>query len=63
MADPSTGLAPSAATTASAAGGALAVVIVAVFHQYGINFAAGVEAAIAVIITTIAGYLPAAGRK
>lgn len=66
MNDPTTtppGLVPSNSTVASGAGGALAVLIVAVCHQFGLNFPAGVEAAIAVIITTVAGYLPKAGRQ
>ena len=56
-------LTPSGSSVASSFGGSLAVIIVFIFHAYGINFPAGVEAAIAVLITTVAGYLPTSGRR
>ncbi len=56
-------LVPSGSTISSGVGGAVAVIIVAVFHVFGINFPAGVEASIAVVITAIAGYIPPSGRR
>ena len=63
MADQSPSLTPSNSTTGSAIGGALAVVIVYIFSLKGITLPAGVEAAVAAIMGTMAGYLPASGRK
>jgi hypothetical protein len=57
------GLAPSGSTIASGIGGGLAAVGVFVLHLFGINLPAGIEAGIAAIITALAGYLPASGRK
>lgn len=61
--DPSPGLTPSNSTVASGLGGALAVLTVMGFHSKGIDFPAGGEAALAVVLTTLAGYLPRAGRR
>jgi hypothetical protein len=60
---PSAGLAPSASTTGSIIGAALATIIVYIFHLKGIDFPAGMEAAIGALISVLAGYLPAAGRR
>lgn len=57
------GAMPSNSTTATAVGGALATVTIAILGAKGITFPAGVEAALAVIFATLAGYLPASGRK
>jgi hypothetical protein len=62
-APPTPGFVPSASTTGSAIGAALATIIVYGFHTKGIDFPAGMEAAIGAIITVLAGYLPAAGRR
>jgi hypothetical protein len=61
--NPSPGLTPSASTNATAVGGALATLII-----YGLSFAhitlpPGAEAAVAVLVASIAGWLPASGRK
>lgn len=56
-------LAPSNSTVGSGIGGALAVLIVMICHARGLDFPAGAEAAISVLITAIAGYIPTAGRK
>jgi hypothetical protein len=56
-------LAPSNSTVGSGIGGALAVLIVMICHERGLDFPAGAEAAISVLITAIAGYIPTAGRK
>ena len=58
-----TGVVPSNSTTASAAGGSLAAIIIYILSFKGITFPAGMEAALAVVISTLAGYLPASGRK
>lgn len=60
---PEPGALPSNATIGSGIGGALAVLVVMMFHAKGIDFPAGGEAALAVVISTLAGYLPKAGRK
>jgi len=60
---PPPSLLPSSSTTGSAIGAALATVIVYGFHTKGIDFPAGMEAAIGAIITVLAGYLPASGRR
>jgi len=57
------GFTPSASTTGSAIGAALATIIVYGFHTKGVDFPAGMEAAIGAIITVLAGYLPASGRR
>jgi hypothetical protein len=53
---------PSGSTTGSALGGALSAVIIYILGRYGITFPAGIEAAIAAIVATVIGYLPASGR-
>jgi uncharacterized membrane protein len=63
MNDEKHGFAPSNSTTASALGGAVAVIVIAVCAQFGIYFEAGVEAAIAVIAAAGLGYLPKSGRR
>ena len=60
---PPPGAMPSDSTSLSAVGGAIAVVVMAVLGQKGITFPAGVEAAIAVIASTLLGYIPKSGRK
>jgi hypothetical protein len=57
------GLTPSSSTNASALGGAIAALIIFILGAKGITFPAGAEAAIAVIVTTIAGYIPKSGRQ
>jgi len=58
-----TGYVPSNSTVATAFGGAVATVVIAVLGQYKIFFPAGVESAIAVIVATVVGYLPKSGRR
>jgi hypothetical protein len=60
---PEPGALPSNATVGSGIGGAIAVLIILGCHAKGIDFPAGGEAALAVVISTLAGYLPKAGRK
>ena len=60
---PQPGAVPSNSTTASALGGAIAVVTMMVLATKGVTFPAGMEAALAVIFSTLCGYLPASGRK
>jgi hypothetical protein len=55
-------LAPSASTMASGLGGAVAVILVYVLSLKGIFLPAGVEAAVAWVVSTVAGYIPRAGR-
>jgi hypothetical protein len=57
------GAMPSDSTSLSAVGGAIAVVVMAVLGAKHITFPAGVEASIAVIFSTLLGYLPPSGRK
>lgn len=61
--NPVPGYSPSNSTTGSAIGAALATLVVYGFHLKGIDFPAGVEAAIGGLISLAAGYLPASGRK
>jgi hypothetical protein len=60
---PPPGLTPSSSTNTSALGGAIAALIIFILGAKGITFPAGAEAAIAVIVTTIAGYIPKSGRQ
>ena len=60
---PKAGLMPSDSTSLSGLGGAVAVIIIAALGAKGITFPAGMEAAIAVIVSTLLGYLPPSGRK
>jgi hypothetical protein len=57
------GIMPSASTSASALGGAIAAMIIFILGAKGITFPAGAEAALAVIVTTLAGYIPKSGRQ
>lgn len=61
--NPAPGAVPSASTTATGIGGAIATLIIYGLSLKGINLPAGAEAAVAVLVATIAGYIPAAGRK
>lgn len=65
MTEPATehGLMPSGSTNGSLVAAALATLIVATFHMYGKDFPAGVEAAIAALLTVAGGYLPKSGRR
>ena len=56
-------LVPSTSTSGSGLGGFAAVLIVYGFHLKGIDFPAGIEAAIAGIITILGGYIPRSGRR
>jgi hypothetical protein len=49
--------APSASTGGSAFGAALAVLVIMDYHAHGVDFPAGAEAAIAVVISTVTGYI------
>lgn len=60
---PAPGATPSASTVGSGVGGAVAALIIFILGRYNITFPAGAEAAIAVLVGTLAGYLPASGRK
>jgi hypothetical protein len=61
--NPSPGLTPSNSTNATAVGGALATLIIYGLSLKGITFPPGAEAAVAVLVAAIAGYLPQSGRK
>jgi len=56
-------LTPSGSSTGSLIGASLATLVVYCFHLKGIDFPAGVEAAIGGVITVLAGYIPATGRQ
>lgn len=56
-------LAPSNSTTASALGGALAAITMAVLGHFNITFPAGIEASLAVVFCTLCGYIPPSGRQ
>ena len=60
---PTPGATPSNSTNATAIGGAVASLVIMVLGMKGITFPAGGEAALAVLVATVAGYLPASGRK
>lgn len=60
---PNPGATPSNSTVATGFGGAVATVIILILAQNHITFPAGMEAALAVIFSTISGYLPKSGRK
>lgn len=62
-AQPAQSLIPSTSTVGSGIGASVAVIVVSIFHMRGIDFPAGFEAAIAGLITVIAGYIPNSGRK
>jgi hypothetical protein len=57
------GLTPSASTGASGIGASIAAVVIYLLSLKGITFPAGMEALIAGIFTTVAGYLPNSGRQ
>jgi len=59
----SPGLMPSGSTNASVLGGSIATFIIYILGAKGITFPAGAEAALAVIVTAIAGYIPKSGRQ
>ncbi len=63
MADDKISLQPSNSTTASALGGALAAITMAVLGHFNITFPAGIEASLAVVFCTLCGYLPSSGRQ
>jgi hypothetical protein len=63
MSDQEHGLVPSGSTSGSMLAGAIATLVVVGFHMKGIDFPAGVEAALAVIFTALGGYLPKSGRR
>jgi hypothetical protein len=54
---------PSGSTIASGIGGSVAAVVIFILGQFGITLPAGVEAGLAIVVSTLAGYLPASGRK
>jgi hypothetical protein len=60
---PGPGMTPSGSTTGSGIGGAVAAVVIFILGRYNITFPAGMEAAIAVLVSTLIGYIPASGRK
>lgn len=60
---PAPGLSPSNSTSASVVGGSLATLIIYILAQKGITFPAGAEASLAVLATSLAGYLPKSGRQ
>lgn len=57
------GLMPSGSTNASVLGGSLATLIIYILGYKGITFPAGAEAALAVLVTSLAGYIPKSGRQ
>jgi hypothetical protein len=57
------GLTPSNATLGSSLGALIAFIVISIFHAYHVDFPAGVEGAIASVITIIAGYIPRSGRQ
>ena len=63
MALDTSGLAPSGSTNATGIAGAITSLLIYGLSLKGINFPAGMEAAIAVLVATLVGYLPASGRK
>ncbi len=60
---PAPGLTPSSSTNASLLGGAIATLIIFALGAKGITFPAGAEAALAVVVTALAGYIPKSGRQ
>lgn len=60
---PPPGPVPTASTSASGIAGAAAALLIMILGMKGITFPAGAEALIAVVISFIAGYIPASGRK
>jgi hypothetical protein len=60
---PPPGVVPSSSTTATAIGGAVASLSIMALARKGITFPAGAESALAVLVATVAGYLPSSGRK
>lgn len=60
---PPPGALPSSSTTATAIGGAVASLAIMILGMKGVTFPAGAESAIAVLVATVAGYLPSSGRK
>lgn len=59
---PQTGFVPSASTVGTSIGGALATIIIAIVDTHW-HVSAEVGAAIAVLCSAIAGYLPSSGRR
>ena len=57
------GALPSNSTNATALGGAIATLVIGYLGTRGITFPAGYEAALAVVVATLAGYLPKSGRR
>jgi hypothetical protein len=53
----------SGSSAGSGVGGCVAVIIIYAFHMKGIDFPAGMEAAIAGVITWLGGYIPPSGRR
>lgn len=60
---PAPGAAPSNSTVASGGGGAAAIVVVFVLNHYGWNVDGVTAVAFGVLCSTLAGYLPATGRR
>ncbi len=61
--EPLPSLLPSNSTNGTMIGGAVATLIMYGLSMKGITFPAGVESAIAVLISALAGYLPRSGRR
>jgi hypothetical protein len=61
--DQPSGFTPSASTGASGIGASVAAIVIYLLSLKGITFPAGLEAAIAGVFTTVAGYLPRSGRQ
>ena len=60
---PPSGFTPSASTGASGIGASVAAIVIYLLSLKGITFPAGLEAAIAGLFTTLAGYIPKSGRQ
>jgi len=60
---PSAGALPNASTVATGTAGAVAALTIMVLAKYGITFPAGAEALLAVVVASIASYIPSSGRK
>ena len=61
--NPLPSLAPSGSTNASLLGAALSTIVIYILSLKGINLPAGIESAVAGLVTVLAGYLPASGRR
>ena len=56
-------LKPSASTTFTGFGGAVAIVVIAILKQKNIDLGVEADVSLAVIFNTLAGYLPKSGRS